>query len=76
MFGYCPGCDEELADIDPGEGVCLGRHLAEVRAEPQEERKLKKTALEARERRMKRLRHIHAASCRVSKALPHENGTR
>jgi len=32
--GYCPGCDDELADIGPGEGVCLGCYLAEVRAGP------------------------------------------
>jgi hypothetical protein len=42
MFGYCPGCDEELADIGPGEAVCLDGYLAEVRAELQEKRKLKK----------------------------------
>jgi hypothetical protein len=22
MYGYCPGYDDELADIGPGEGVC------------------------------------------------------
>jgi len=42
MFGYCPGCDDELADIGPGEGVCLDCHLAEAQAEPLEQRKLKK----------------------------------
>lgn len=34
MFGYCPGCDDELADIGPGEGVFLDCYLAEVRAGP------------------------------------------
>jgi hypothetical protein len=42
MFGYCPSCDDELVDIGPGEEVCQDDYLAEVRAEPQEERKLKK----------------------------------
>jgi hypothetical protein len=40
MFGYCPCCDNVLADIGPGEVVCLDCYLAEVRAEPQEERLL------------------------------------
>jgi hypothetical protein len=42
MFGYCPGCDDELADIGPGEGVCQDCYLAEVRAEPLVVSKLKK----------------------------------
>jgi len=42
MFGYCPGCGDVLADIGPGEEICLDSLLAEVRAEPQEERTPKK----------------------------------
>jgi len=49
MFGYCPGCDDVLAGIGPGEGVCLGCHLAEVRARAPGEEKAQKTALEASE---------------------------
>jgi hypothetical protein len=47
MYGYCPGYDDELADIGPGEGVCPDCYIAEVRARAPGVEKTLKTALEA-----------------------------
>jgi len=47
MFGYCPSCDEELADIGPGEVICQDCYLAEVRARAPGGEKAQKIALEA-----------------------------
>ncbi|MDD2754214.1 MAG: hypothetical protein PHS80_01670 [Methanothrix sp.] len=44
MFGYCPGCDDEQVYISPGEEGLHGFlfYIAEVRAEREEKRMLKK----------------------------------